>query len=33
MSEFPKELRDLKKELDEIEQAARENAEKNLSIA
>jgi hypothetical protein len=33
MGEFPKELRDLKKELEEIEQATRENAEKNLSIA
>src|SRR5262245_18975043 len=33
MSEFPKELRDLKKELADIEQTARENAEKTLNIA
>jgi hypothetical protein len=33
MSEFPEELRDLKKKLADIEQTARENAAKNLSIA
>ena len=33
MSEFPEELRDLKKELADIEQTARENAEKNLGLA